>query len=364
MWRPCSPRKSGARRPAQEPATPAARSAEAADRAFVESVQTDEGLKGFLRDLWEEAINVAPERSAEIYGIEDWEELEALETRREKALRVAREAHPLIHATAIALGMGRSVKPSTLKAIRTMIGKAPREYRALHAAVTGDAEALIQLERDLEARPEIKDPRWVKVLAEGSIVHRQRLARKIKNEELARKIRSGEVELQKDVQDYLQDLRQDQWELQGKIRKMEGDIAEDAKRLTRYERKIVDQRSEPRSYERELDLVNKRISRLLDRKAAIPEALLSQRDRITGEIQTLRRAVAQTRRQAGANTARAVAQLNRLEAVRFPRLTSRGPIEARARSGTARAPSPSPRLASPERVWSPARRAGCWPRRR
>jgi hypothetical protein len=299
---------------------PQASGPEAADQTFLADLQTDEGIERFLRELWEDAIDTRGEAEAAAAGPQDAEELAALEKRRELAARTAREAHPLIHASAVAVGRGRVLKPATVKAIRTLIGRAPREYRALHAAVTGDTEAVAELEAAAAARPEIRDPRWVAAVEGGSITERIRLARSIKNEALAKRIRSGEVELGADLEDYIGSLTEAQAETAKKLEAARKDLLEYRQFTTRLERDYAEQRQTLKAYQRELDLVNRRIATFLKKQTGRAasmqtEALLARRERILRDIETVRRQVARAKRQAGANTARAVAYLNKLEAL-------------------------------------------------
>jgi len=90
-----------------------ARTEEQRDQEFLSSIQTDEGLRDFLRTLWDDAINMGAERQTEEFGLADEAEAAELARRREAAARTEREAHPLIHASAIAVGMDRELKPST-----------------------------------------------------------------------------------------------------------------------------------------------------------------------------------------------------------------------------------------------------------
>ena len=269
----------------------AARTDEQRDQDFLSSIQTDEGLRDFLRTLWEDAIDISSERQAEEFGLADEAEAAELARRREAAARTEREAHPLIHASAIAVGMDRELKPSTEKAIRTMIGKAPREYRRLLATISGDTEALAEIEKAAAGRPPITDPRWVQAAATGSIYDRLRLARQIRNEAIAKKIRRGDINLDEDTREYISSLNEQQAEARRKIEALQKEVVQSDKDFAGLSRVYEDQRAKLRTYQRELELVNRRIAGLVSQRSAVSTELLSRRERITREVDTLKRQI-------------------------------------------------------------------------
>ena len=269
----------------------AARTDEQRDQDFLSSIQTDVGLRDFLRTLWEDAIDISSERQAEEFGLADEAEAAELARRREAAARTEREAHPLIHASAIAVGMDRELKPSTEKAIRTMIGKAPREYRRLLATISGDTEALAEIEKAAAGRPPITDPRWVQAAATGSIYDRLRLARQIRNEAIAKKIRRGDINLDEDTREYISSLNEQQAEARRKIEALQKEVAQSDKDFAGLSRVYEDQRAKLRTYQRELELVNRRIAGLVSQRSAVSTELLSRRERITREVDTLKRQI-------------------------------------------------------------------------
>lgn len=284
-----------------------------ADEAFLEKIRTDEGVVEYLKELWKGAIDETETNALIQAGVDTAEDQEMLESRTAAAQRIWREAHPFIHASAISVGKGKDLAPSTMKAIRTMMSKAPREYRILEALASGDRESLLQVEKDIAEKKEIKDPRWVKALSGGTIYDRIRVAEKIKNEQIAKRIRSGEIYLDDDSKEYLNSLEKEIEEKEKGIKEAEAEIRKSREFLDINSKKILYLEEERLKTKRQLDQVERRIKKMLDAGKALIEQDPERRASLIKDIERIEKNISKIKSESPENQAKTAVLLARLE---------------------------------------------------
>ncbi len=286
---------------------------EIADRNFINRMQDEEEVIIFLKTLWEKGIDDSPIKEIEATGIENEEEEAELNERVNKASRILREAHPLIHASAISVGRGRTLNPSTIKSIRTMITKAPTDYRILEAVTLGDYESLKQVEADISARKEIRDPRWLKILSGGTIYDRIRLSKQIENEEIAKKIQTGKVYLDDDSKKYLDSLEEKIKENNKKISILENEIKAEQATLGIKNRKIIELTEDLNKSKKQYALADRRINNFIKNQKEIDQENTGDRNRLLKSIERIEKNIEKAKLDAGADKAKAAVLISKIE---------------------------------------------------
>ncbi|MDR2134596.1 MAG: hypothetical protein LBP27_05760 [Treponema sp.] len=245
-------------------------STEEIDVMFLDRMEEGGALERFLEETW---YTINPENI--FGGVNTGEEDAAREEAEELARRVRNEMHPTVVNNARRVAAGKPLTGSARKAILTLMEKGARHYRALYTEITGDQEFAALAAREVKTKPDIRDPEGRPL----SIVQKEQIARKIKNEEIQKKFLSGEL-VPEEVQSYVEDLRKEKRELQRRLEKAEEEIADDLQYLNRAERNAVRREKELsaaentiRNYEREIerlekDLARVRARRRLERQAA------------------------------------------------------------------------------------------------
>ena len=286
---------------------------EIADSNFINRMKEDNEIISFLQTLWEEGIDESSIKEIEAAGIESEEEQEELNERVKKASRILREAHPLIHASAISVGKGRTLNPKTIKSIRTMITKAPTDYRILEAVTKGDYESLKQVEADIAERKEIKDPRWLKILEGGTIYDRIRLAKKIENEQIAEKIKTGKIYLDDESKKYLDSLETEIKENNKKIISLENEIKTEQVSLSRKNKEIIDLSKDLLKTKKQYDLAERRIKNFIEKQKEIDTEDTVMRNQLLKDIKRIEKNIEKAKIEAGDDNAKAAVLISKIE---------------------------------------------------
>ena len=161
---------------------------------FVDRMRESGGVEGFLAELWGASTARVQAGHEGIADAAEYAEVERLDAIAE---RIRKEAHPTIQAAMITVGRnGYRLSKSQRAAVLTLIEHGALDYRALEAEIRNDEKALPWL-RDRIAEREQRFgvlPEPENARAEGlTIAGRARLERRFENEEIKKKIRSGDI---------------------------------------------------------------------------------------------------------------------------------------------------------------------------
>jgi hypothetical protein len=194
----------------------------------------------------------------------DAEEAALFDRQAEIQTRLEKDMHPTVKNAALTVGRGKELTERTEKAILTLMRKdgAVSEYRRWWAELMQDEELQdVDETATAEALPEIDD-------GEGrprtSIEDRLRLQRAVKNEELRKKIATGEIVVDRDVAAYVKDLDEQKSGLEEKLATAQKDYQDIDGRLTTYEKHFRHLTRDLAEREKEIKAQDKELADLLE----------------------------------------------------------------------------------------------------
>lgn len=177
---------------------------ERADEKFLAELSEPGVLEDFLaeadREVRQELWNPA--------DAEEEAEIQAIQARQERIRNTLRHGSWLSNARRIA--EGKELTPTTRQRLLTLAGNAPRDYRAIFAELM-DREEYAVAEEDTTAAQMKKRYRLKggDDIENKSPEQRRRIARELANEEVARRLESGEMPMGSELQGYIDSLNRE-----------------------------------------------------------------------------------------------------------------------------------------------------------
>lgn len=214
--------------------------------------------------------------------------------------RIRIETPPLVQMAAQRALNGEELSASQRKAVRTNIENNIRGYRALYAEVTGDTT--MQPSAAVLADIPIDEPtlnRWETM----SFEERKKVVRKIKNEEIKRKIATGKIQLDGEIEQYIDSLQAEEKKLQEQVDKLDEELKEEFSRLSRAGREIVKIGSELHEATKELARKEREITEGIDRIAKRDDTIAALRQKVKDLQAEYNDALKSARREAAVQTA-------------------------------------------------------------
>jgi len=239
------------------------------DQRFADMMKNTESVKKFMRQL-ADALYVNLE------GVTT-EEAEWADQATAMRDRIRIEVPISVQMLAQRVAAGRPLSPAMLKTITTNMKNNTRGYRALYAELTGDQS--LAPTGNVFADIKIDEPtmqRWETM----SFEDRNRYIRKIKNEEIRRKIATGKIKLDGDIENYLDAIREDEKRLEKKVASLEEEVKEEASRLKMAEKEMLRAGTELQQAERDLAKAEKQIEEKAGKIQKRDETIQALRDKI------------------------------------------------------------------------------------
>lgn len=254
---------------------------DALDDQFIERMADKETLNSFLNEigyLTTESFDVEPDTREEY---EERERISALSN------RLGEEVHPTVLNNALRVAHGKELTTRARKSIITLMKQAPRDYRALYAEVTGEEMFTVTAEELKDQLPEIESPK-LPAMRRMSISQRVALSRKFANQELGEKIRSGEIVVDEELKNYMDDLKQETTDLAKQIEDLEKSVSRGEQVIGHKERKIREMTEALDIAEKELIRVERRINELTEQKRQVNERMKEQRFQAELKVENLK----------------------------------------------------------------------------
>jgi hypothetical protein len=244
------------------------------------------GLLAFIKKIWTEVL-VAENRDVPP-GADEEEQREWMEQRARAGTLKGQIAEPII-AAAARLG-GRKLEylsPAMRGSIMGIIRANPEEYAAIYGELTGDTRIQgIGQKASAEKYADIEIPAKAKAM---SISQRAALAEQVRDEKLARQIRTGEVVVGEETKDYIKRLAAAKKESEKTVARLEVEAREAQIDMDTQTRALADSRTKYTANKREITWILERIRRFVDSGEEIPAALESRRKKLEGERAVIQR---------------------------------------------------------------------------
>lgn len=202
---------------------------EALDDRFVERMGDKEQIESMLS-----RINEVMETKFS-YAAMDEEEQAQMQATADLADRLNTELTAAFVLNAARVGRGKELTPRAHKQLLTLIKQSPRDYRALYAELMNEPEYTVS-DVDKTVLPEIESPKTPPPRL--SITQRYALSKRIKNEEIAKKLRTGELVVDKDLQEYITSLKTESDKLKKELASAEYSISRGVQVIGAQSRKI------------------------------------------------------------------------------------------------------------------------------
>lgn len=268
----------------QKPLSP-----EEADSRFVSKIETEEGLDEFLsavNDIMTDTFDEPPQDAEE----------QAFFEKRMDLQRRARAMHPTVLNNATRVGMGRPITERARASIETLMKAGATHYRRLYAEIMDDA-TLQNVDKEAEATviPKIEDPDESRDWEAMSIVQRMKVAKSIKNAEIKKRLMSGEIVPEKEMQDIIVEQDAKIAELEADVKAKEKEIADDFRMFSTHEKTFVEQKARIKELSDDLAKTERTISRLVERGQAVGEALTSARQEAALQLKNAKAQLAAVR---------------------------------------------------------------------
>jgi len=255
--------------------------------AWLESLQKDDhaGLMTALKAIWTEVLlseKLDLPAGADEDEAREWSEKKARASELKQQI-----AEPIIAAAARIGGKGRSyLAPQMRGSIMGIIRRNPEEYAAIIGEITGDKKVqALGAKAVTEKYADIKSPKLGKGL---SISKRAALASEIRDEKLAKAIRSGEVVVGDEVKGLIERSKKAEKEAQDRIKKLEGELRESEADLDEQGRALVGARGKYQETRQELKKTMERLRRFSERGEPYPSILESRRAKLEGDRERIR----------------------------------------------------------------------------
>ena len=266
------------------------------DADFLARLRRPGGVESFLEELWGAAAYVTQAGQSGIADEEEYAEVERLSGIRDQ---IDREAHPTLKAAMLTVGRnGRHLTESTRKRVLSLIGEGVLDYRTLDAEIRNDQETLEGLRSRTEERTKRFGvlPEPANASTEGlTIAGRARLERASENEEIRKKIRTGEI-TPKEIEQLVGDLDKEKAQalaernqLREERTKLEDQLDDRESDWVHSNQLLMDARAE-------ISKADAKIERLAKRAALDPDALeaeLRERKTLASKLDTLEKAMKQ-----------------------------------------------------------------------
>jgi len=252
------------------------------DTAFYNLMQTDDGIRNFIRAL-RFMYNFMNEIDQQGVGQEDIEYLDKVQ----ETLNLANSAAPKI--TMIAQGKTpiEDIKPETIKNIRGMIVNNLTDYRDLYARAAGSEDLAVSG----EALPLIQEP--TAETQRMSFAERKAFADRIEAQELKKKILKGEETYEGEAQKVVKYLDGEIKKGEVKIKELQEDIGHKREALSMKDKKLLKDAEEKKEVEKKLNRLNATIRSKLDKGVRISTEEYKRRDSLMERLDVLKEATAQ-----------------------------------------------------------------------
>jgi len=263
------------------------------DGDFLRKLRAPGGVEAFLEELWGATAYID---QAEKMGIED--ETEGAEVERLGSIRdrIDREAHPTIKSAMLTVGRnGRKLSAPTRKRVLALIESGTLDYRTLDAQIRNDRETL----EELQAREEDRTRRFgvlpepANAAQEGlTIAGRARLERAFENEEIRKKIRTGDIS-GAEIEQLVGDLDREKAKAIAEREALKAERATLEAKLDDTESDWVRSNQLLMDARKEISQADEKIARLTKQAALDPEALeaeLRSRKTLSAKLDALEKA--------------------------------------------------------------------------
>lgn len=252
------------------------------DTAFYNLMQTDDGIRNFIRAL-RFMYNFMNEIDQQGVGQEDIEYLDKVQ----ETLNLANSAAPKITMIAQDKTPIEDIKPETIKNIRGMIVNNLTDYRDLYARAAGSEDLAVSG----EALPLIQEP--TAETQRMSFAERKAYADRIEAQELKKKILKGEETYEGEAQKVVKYLDSEIKKGEVKIKELQEDIGHKREALSMKDKKLLKDAEEKKEVEKKLNKLNATIRSKLDKGVRISTEEYKRRDSLMERLDVLKEATAQ-----------------------------------------------------------------------
>lgn len=251
----------------KNPKTGAGLTPEQADERFLSELADPGVLEDFLTEA-DRAERTEPwQPSDEVEAAE----VEAMAERRERVRRTMRHASWLTNARRVA--DGRELTAETRKRLLTLAKNAPRDYRALFAELMDRPEYAVADGETSAA--EIKGRYRLSGggdLENKSPEQRRRIARELSDADVARRIESGEMRMDAELQGYIDSLNREIRDARRRYEKLLKETEDDYARISEWEdRRLLELHDELTAARERADATTAEIRRKAERGIRVTE---------------------------------------------------------------------------------------------
>jgi hypothetical protein len=263
------------------------------NEAFIERMAAPGGVEGFLESLWGAGTYLA---QGEHSGFVDESEILEAERLDDVARRAEKEMHPTIKSAMISVGKnGRALSESRREAILSLMRHGALDYRLIDAELRGDDGAVAEIKEKLNDRVQrfgsLPDPDGVK--KEGlTIAGRARLERAFEDEEIKRKIRTGDF-TDAEIKQLVSDLDAEKGAAVKERDTLRSELKDLEGKLDDRENDWIDSNKQLMAARKEIERADTKIQRLAKRAGYDPSELktaLAERETLAGRLDVLEKA--------------------------------------------------------------------------
>lgn len=255
-----------AQKPTQEDMTP-----EGLDDQYITDMAEAENLQRF-----EAAAGYYLEAAKTQEQPADEAERTEFERVRDLADRIETEAHTTFTLNALAARRGKTITPRARKQILTLMKQAPRAYRALYAEVMQDDKYSVP-EGEETVLPEIERPKEPKT-ARMSITERLALGREFQNADIAKRLRSGELVVNEELQQYIDSLQTERSTLEKKIETLQESVRRGDQVIRYKDKQSAAMQEDLNAADKERQRLEKQVQDLEIQGRKASETLIQARD--------------------------------------------------------------------------------------
>lgn len=247
---------------------------------FAEQMAKPGAVEKLLSAIWDAQVQAYD--TAQATDEQEQQEIEqAYEWKKDLEQRLG--DHPLVLLAAQSIANGKSLKPSTRKAILTYIRHNEIEFAALYAELTGDLDLAQYAEAGRKRLHEIPDPKLEKY-ADMSIAERTALLNRITDQDVKAKLKDGSID-DPDLLDYIRRLEESKKSLEKEakenaeeIKKLGVRVDDESYFARRMHEKATGLKKEIESRDKELSKLKKQKARIETAKQAYTDALKSAKE--------------------------------------------------------------------------------------
>lgn len=268
------------------------------DALFLVKIQKPGELENFLRRIQQiEDIDLDSEEWSRPQSQEEVDELNRIsELQRYISTQLK---HGTWLSNAMRVAGGKDITPRKRREMLTLISAATRDYRAIYSQIMEDEELAVPEDQTVSAqlRKKLSDPD--EDFEEMTPERRRQIAEDISNETVAERIKTGEIKLDAELDNYIKAVKKDLREANKKAADLQKEMDEDYRRiadaeqreLLRLHEKLLTAKAE---YSRYSDTTGRRIRRGLEttgKYSKNAQTLRADYDRIFRQFADLKKVI-------------------------------------------------------------------------